>query len=121
MREALRSTKARVRDWTWEPLIYHAVLPDRVLARVSGWALDDDNAPVRWSSVLKLFQPSARTRTGELTSPPREILAYRSSLLDGLPGHLRAPRLLGIDEGDDGTFWLWLEDVSDMLSRASRS
>jgi len=117
MREALCSTKAQVRDWTWKPLLYHAVLADRVLARVSGWALLDDNAPVRWSSVLKLYQPSARSTTGELTSPPREILAYRSSLLAALPGHLRAPRVLGIDEGDDGSFWLWLEDVSDMHGR----
>jgi hypothetical protein len=117
MRQALRSSTARMRDWAWEPLLYHAVLPDRALARVSGWALVDDNAPVRWSSVLKLFQPSARTRMGELTSSPREILAYRSSLLAELPGHLRAPRLLGIDEGDDGSFWLWLEDVRDMHGR----
>jgi hypothetical protein len=34
-----------------------------------------------------------------------------------LPGHLHAPRLLGIDEDDDGSFWLWLEDVSDMHGR----
>jgi hypothetical protein len=117
MREALRSRGARLRDWAWEPLLYHAVLRDRVLARVSGWALEHDDTPVPWSSVVKLFQPSASTSTGELTSPPREILAYRSSLLNGLPGHLRAPRLLGIEEGDDGSFWLWLEDVHDMHGR----
>jgi hypothetical protein len=117
MRKALRSPRARLRDCTWKPLLYHAVLPDRVLARVSGWALIDENAPVRWSSVLKLYQPSALTTTGKLTSPPREIRAYRSSLLDGMPGHLRAPRLLGIEEGDDGSFWLWLEDVSDIHGR----
>jgi len=90
MRKALRSPRARLRDWTWKPLLYHAVLPDRVLARVGGWALIDENAPVRWSGVLKLYQPSALTTTGKLTSPPREIRAYRSSLLDGMPGHLRA-------------------------------
>jgi hypothetical protein len=117
MREALRSTKARLRHWTWKRVAYHAVLPDRTIARVSGWALLDDDAPVRWSSVLKLYAPSAGTTTGELTRAPREILAYRSSLLTGLPGHLRAPRVLRIDEGDDGSFWLWLEDVSDVHGR----
>jgi hypothetical protein len=93
------------------------VLPDRVIARVSGWALLEDDAPVRWSSVLKLYEPSAATTRGELARAPREILAYRSSLLTVLPGHLRAPRVLRIDEGDDGRFWLWLEDVSDVHMR----
>ena len=61
--------------------------------------------------------PSALTTRGGRTSPPREILAYRSSLLAGLPGHLRAPRVLRIEEGDDGNFWLWLEAVSDAYGR----
>jgi hypothetical protein len=113
----VRSNKARLGNCTWQPLQYHAVLPDRVLARASGWALLDDPAPVRWSTVLKLFQRSARTTPGEPTRPPREILAYRSSLLDSLPGPLRAPRVLRIDAGADGSFWLWLEDIRDMHGR----
>ena len=105
-RRPLRSSTARLRDWTWTRLAYHVVWQDRVIARVSGWALLDDNTPVHWSSVLKLYARSA--------GAPREIRAYRSALLTALPGHLRAPRLLGIDEATDGSFWLWLEDVTDV-------
>ena len=37
-------------------------------------------------------------------------------LLNDLPGPLRAPRLLAIDE-DDGTVRLWLEDLKDVYAR----
>ena len=114
MREALRSPTARVREWAWQPLPYHAVLPARTLLRVTGWALLDDARPTRWSSVLKRFAPAALTAGA---GGRREVLAYRSSLLADLPGPLRAPRLLGLDDGADGSVWLWLEDVGDVYGR----
>ena len=114
MRAALRSTTARMLDWTWQPLPYHAVLLDRTLARVTGSALLDDDRPIQWSSVLKLFSPAAMA---EGRRGWHEVLAYRSSMLADLPGRLRAPRVLGIDEDDDGSVWLWLEDVSDVYGR----
>jgi hypothetical protein len=114
MREALRSPTARLREWTWQPLPYHAVLPDRTLVRVTGWALLDDERSTRWSSVLKLFAPAAGAAGA---GGRRELLAYRSSLLADLPGPLRAPRVLGLDEEGDGSGWLWLEDVGDVYGR----
>jgi Phosphotransferase enzyme family len=44
----------------------------------------------------------------------REWLAYASGLLAGLPGRLRAPRLLLAIEPDDGVAWFWIEDVAGM-------
>jgi hypothetical protein len=41
----------------------------------------------------------------------REWLAYRSGLLDGLPGELRAPRTLLCTEASDSECWIWMEDV----------
>ncbi len=41
----------------------------------------------------------------------REAEAYRSGLLDGLGGGLRAPRCDLVAERDDGTVALWLEDL----------
>jgi hypothetical protein len=87
MREALRAPTARVREWTWQPLPYHAVLPDRTLVRVTGWARLSDDRPIRWSSVLKLFGPAPLAAGA---GGRREVLAYRSSLLAALPGPLRA-------------------------------
>ena len=114
MREALRSPTARLREWAWQPLPYHAVLPARTLVRVTGRALLEDARPTRWSSVLKLFVPAALVAGA---GGRREVLAYRSSLLAALPGPLRAPRVLGLDDGDDGSVWLWLEDVGDVYGR----
>jgi hypothetical protein len=42
----------------------------------------------------------------------REWLAYSTGLLAGLPGRLRAPRLLLATEPSEQTAWMWLEDVA---------
>src|SRR5262249_9796263 len=43
----------------------------------------------------------------------RELLLYRSGLLDDLPAHLRAPRCYDADDPADGVVWLWLEHVRE--------
>lgn len=116
MRRAAGSSTAQLGDWQWQPLSYHTVLPGRLLARVTGSALVDDHEVVPWSSVVKVFRQSAVDVRGEIESSTREILAYRSGLLVDLPGRLRAPRVLEIDE-DDRAVWLWLEDVKDIYAR----
>jgi hypothetical protein len=42
----------------------------------------------------------------------REWLAYRTGLLDALPGQLRAPRTYLTTEPSETECWIWLEDVS---------
>jgi len=72
------------------------------------------------TAVLKLIRlgaaPLPRWPSGAEPSDPyywrREALVYESGLLDGLDG-LRAPRLLGLFEREDGSVALWLEDVPE--------
>jgi hypothetical protein len=102
--------------WNWQLLPYHAVLPGRTLARVTGVALVDTQRVVAWSSVVKIILQTAPDERGAIATSTREILAYRSGLLNDLAGPLRAARLLEIDE-DDGAVWLWLEDLEDVYAR----
>jgi hypothetical protein len=75
-----------------------------------------------WSIVLKVVVRHARAdRGGDHVDDPahffywhREPLAYRSGLLDHLPG-IRAPRCHHVDERSDGSYWLWLESLADDL------
>jgi hypothetical protein len=65
-----------------------------------------------WSLVLKVCadhegDPSA------WNYPPRERLAYRSGVLDGLPGGFAVPRCLAVESRPEKTSWLWLEVVND--------
>jgi hypothetical protein len=116
MRHAVGSTTAQLADWEWQSLSYHSVLAGRILARVIGLALDDRREVVPWSSVVKVIRKTAPDEHDRMVSGAREILAYRSGLLLDLPGPLRAPRVLGIDE-DDAAVWLWLEDLKDAYAR----
>lgn len=116
MRHAVGSSTAELGNWEWHTLPYHAVLPDRILARVTGLALIGRHERVPWSSVVKVIRRTGLDDQGEIAGPTREILAYRSGLLADLPGPLRAPRVLGIDD-DDAAIWLWLEDLKDAYAR----
>jgi hypothetical protein len=116
VRHALGSRTARLGEWEWHALPYHSVLPGRTLARVTGWALVDGQGVVPWSSVVKAHRRTALDEAGAVASGTRELLAYRSGLLLDLPGPLRAPRVLGIDE-DEAAVRLWLEDVEDIYAR----
>ncbi|GAG30037.1 unnamed protein product, partial [marine sediment metagenome] len=42
----------------------------------------------------------------------RELMLYRSGLLDGLPDGIAAPHLLGVTEFPDDEPWMWFEDVA---------
>lgn len=43
----------------------------------------------------------------------REVEAYRSGLLERLPGALAAPRCYSVSFKADGSAWIWMEDVKD--------
>lgn len=100
-------------SWRGVPLPYRQFLPDRRLLRLGGEAFAGPVA-APWSAVLKLIasETGAATEAGE-ASARREVLAYRSGLLADMPGPLRAPRLLRLDEAAGGATRLWLEDVVD--------
>lgn len=77
-----------------------------------------------WSLVLKVVHSPAGGATPRGVAPAgwgesvdhwnywrREPLLYRSGALSSLPGRLRAPMCHGVDDQDDGTIRIWLEDV----------
>jgi hypothetical protein len=71
----------------------------------------------RWSAVLKVVvpqpSPAAVAETDGWCYWKREPRLYQSGLLADLPPGLRAPRCHGVDEREDGTVHIWLEDVAD--------
>jgi hypothetical protein len=72
-----------------------------------------DEGPRGWSLVLKVRAPArAFEDPKDAFYWKREPLLYRDGLLEDLPG-VRAPRCFGHSEGEDGTAWLWLEDVAE--------
>jgi hypothetical protein len=89
--------------------------------RISGSALDRvrGEAEIAWAVVLKIVSfgtPGSQAEFRDESHPlywEREALAYRSGLLDNLPGGVRAPRCYAVVERDSNTIWLWLEDVKD--------
>ena len=129
-RRALGSDAAEPVAWECVPISYvanpMAAIASRGIYRVGGTARDRGRtAP--WSAILKemhspvgFILPDGMAVTEEMAADQgnfgywkRELLAYRSGLLDDLPGGIAAPRCLGITEQPDDSHWLWLEDVED--------
>lgn len=101
-------------DWTVEP-ISHEILTDTTagLFRFSG-QVQSANGKRPWAVVLKCMnnpkQSSQHPR--ESSYWRREILAFQSGLLEGLPPGVRAPRCYGIMENEDGA-WVWIEHIQE--------
>ena len=70
--------------------------------------------PTPWSVVLKGWP---RQETAAPPSawnwPHREAELYRSGMLGDIPGGIRAPGCFGDVEREDGSVWVWLEDITD--------
>jgi len=65
-----------------------------------------------WAAILKIvLSDPNRDDPEHYNYWRREALAYESGLLKSLPASFRAPACFAIDEQDDGSLWLWLEDV----------
>ena len=115
VRRALGSESAEVGEWRYAPLPYVNTLgDDRGLYRFSGTARDAGEAKP-WSAVLKLVRPypQSSSKPAHPAYWKREVLAFSSGLLNELPG-LQAPRCYSLSEDADGTFSLWLEELSDI-------
>jgi hypothetical protein len=81
--------------------------------RLSGRAQVGSEA-LPWRLILKALHPTAGSQDPtHIFYPPRELLLYRSGLLDELPRGLRAPRCYACDEHEDGAAWVWLECVEE--------
>jgi len=76
-------------------------------------------------AVVKVLMPPEHIDLGLLPSSSvpssltywkREFLFYRANLLGGDCGPLRPPRVLHLEERDDGAKWIWLERISEPAS-----
>lgn len=65
-----------------------------------------------WSVIVKAFGPPAGP-AGGWSDGRREASAYLSGLLPAGACGIAAPRCYGATSREDGSLWLWLEDLQD--------
>ena len=120
VRSALAGEACTVGDWRHERLHRTYGGATGGIFRLSGTAHTADEARA-WSIILKVISPAdwlamtggQPTQSSHPLFWKREVLAYQSGWLDHLPGGVRAPRCLAVEEQADGTLWLWLEEAQD--------
>lgn len=119
VRAALDEPSAELDAWDAVPLKAETgPLAARSVYRLEGTARVGLDVRA-WSVVIKVIPPPGDA--GDATRDDngrRELLLYRTGLLDDLPGGLSAPRCHGAVELADGTVWLWLERVREAGERA---
>jgi hypothetical protein len=122
-RSALQSTTVEVQRWHARPAGASSGSATAGVYHVTGTARDHGSS-LDWSVVLKIIRPAANAANpasldeGHALYWKREALAYTSGLLDDLPGGIAAPRCLLHEEREDGSIWLWLEEVQDRYGSA---
>jgi hypothetical protein len=83
------------------------------IRRLQGSAVADGE-DCSWSLVLKTIQPDLQFDDSQgYRYWKRETQAYRSGLLQELPGQVTAPCCYDIREQSDRSVWIWLEDIQD--------
>ncbi len=106
-------------NWSVKPLGHEKIIRTTGgLCHLSGHG-QDGNGIRPWSVVAKIVNHPP----GEMYQSPqewcywqRELLAFHSGLLAGLPGPVRAPRCYGVTEQESGG-WLWLEHIEESTGR----
>ena len=125
VRSLLGDPAARVTTWQHEPVGYDFLNPSSGgVYRFEGDA-EGAAGSSSWKLILKVTR-SAEDLEHHAPLPPeleramasalrwdRELLAYETGLLASLDGVLVAARCHGGARHDDGTAWLWLEEVVD--------
>jgi hypothetical protein len=115
-RRSLDLPSFRLADWSVTPLAHEKVIETTGgLFRFDGQGWDGAELK-EWSAVLKVIR-----RPGNQGEEPqglgywrRELLAYQSGMLAGLPQAVRAPRCYGVSEQADGA-WIWLENITEAV------
>jgi len=102
---------AALEDVRREPLEYDAFLAHRTVTRIRGTAVVDGGARLPWSLVEKRTEGPRLAVPYLVANGARELAAYRSGLLDGLPPGIRAPRAHATRLDADGGVTLWIEEV----------
>ena len=111
---ALSVPEATVSSWHCAPIAYANVGGDsRGLFRINGTATTSGQR-CNWTVILKVFRPLPDGSTTSVVSNhywKREALAYTSGLVTKLPEGVRVPRCYDVEEMEDGSLWLWMEEV----------
>ena len=128
VRRALGVPAARPLEWSCEPLDVDLANPLTAgLFRVVGSAEVARGAVAPWRVILKVVEHPDFTGTslesGYAELPQdwnywrREVLAYRSGLLERFTWPLRAVRCWGTEDVDDTTVRVWLEELDATVRR----
>jgi Phosphotransferase enzyme family len=91
---------------------YDPFLPGRAVARLAGSASIGDRTE-RWSMIEKITDPAPVAPPFLRDGGHRELMAYRSGLLEDLGGAISAPRAYLASEDETGRIRLLLEEVAD--------
>ena len=111
VRSALNSETVEVIKWDCNPL--GGGVNIGTVYRILGEGNDQGHV-ISWSLILKILNRGwGSTDISSWSYYKREVDAYKSEMLDDLPGNLTAPRCYGVTDFPDDTCWLWLEDVTD--------
>ena len=114
VQSSLNCDTVEVVTWDHEQL-YGGAGTGNAIYRFAGEGRDGEQE-IPWSLILKTVSPGEdNTDVAAWNYYKREADAYRSGWLDDLPGGLAAPRCFGVIERQDGSCWLWLEEVADEI------
>ena len=111
VRRALARESCEVIDWNHKPL--HGGVGEGEgdlsgIYRFTGTGRDKSES-VPWSLILKVI--GSQAHGGDPEGGTRERLVYQSGMLNELSGGLVAARCYDVVAQEDGSYWLWLEEV----------
>lgn len=112
VRESLGKKDASVTGWNCELIKGDGSDEKRLVCRVFGTATAGrDQWP--WSVFLKVPEPTHLHYNRWNREPlQREVMLFRSGILEDLPAGMVAPRCLSITEFPDDEPWMWLEHIA---------
>lgn len=115
VRRSLNREEAKILQWQYRSLTGGVELESSLYRFTGDAGINGETLP--WTMILKIIH-SPVEGNGDPSSFRywrREALAYRSGVLNNLPGGITAPRCFGTEEKPDGTYWIWMEDLKDEI------
>jgi len=109
----LQSDCGSIKNWRCEPIgpVRRNFVTGGVY-RISGESDVRGGATQSWSIILKIVNADPnRDDPSHYNYWRREIMVYDSGFLLDLPANIKSPECFAIDVQDDGSVWLWLEDI----------
>jgi hypothetical protein len=106
----------KLREWHCEP-IHGGVELTNAIFRCHGLA-DSGDKVLHWSLIAKMTSKDTHNDHPDgYRYWRREALAYQSGFLQNMPKYLSAPKLYAVDEDQDKTILIWMEDLTDDFQR----